>query len=446
MRLFPSDDALPRPLADIEAFLLRERGVLEPHEIPDAERLRTLRLDAYTYSRHRIAEHRDALLRATARHQRIKSELLPLLRAWHEVRIETLLYKGFALAEFVYAVPAERFHGDVDVAVREERLPEARRIALELGWKLHIDWQDTFFGHRHEAMVLRRGPVYLEVHRWLLQSGRPGSPRPGRITDAVWTRSLEVSMNDVPVRILHPADAFLVGLALQRTTSDRWSAKPHDYPDARALVSRYTLERSAVEVRAAELRETRSLERYLSMVDPWLERLQLLRPGRATRLRWALAAWPERTPVELEKAAAKLTRIPGIARDVAAALPVAQDVKRSMRETHAIHELLAELTPDALPEENRNLKEIEHVVRGARWATRLLWARRRDLCVPRSLVGYRMLRMRGHPAVFVSGVRREKGALKGHAWVELDGYPLPLSGDTRAPVHYQPSLRFPAED
>ncbi|HVM43872.1 MAG TPA: nucleotidyltransferase family protein, partial [Gemmatimonadales bacterium] len=81
------------------------------------------------------APFRAEFLAALARHQEIKRELVPLLAAWHAAGIETLLYKGFFLAEFVYPTPGTRFHGDVDALIGSAHAAEALRIALSLGWR-----------------------------------------------------------------------------------------------------------------------------------------------------------------------------------------------------------------------------------------------------------------------------------------------------------------------
>ncbi|HEU4585698.1 MAG TPA: lasso peptide biosynthesis B2 protein, partial [Gemmatimonadaceae bacterium] len=86
-----------------------------------------------------------------------------------------------------------------------------------------------------------------------------------------------------------------------------------------------------------------------------------------------------------------------------------------------IETLLETLTPRAAPRAHCSLawrdRVVCEVLRGAR-----LFPRNRDGdCLLRSLALYHALRRLGWPARFVSGVRREGGVVRGHAWVELDG-------------------------
>lgn len=50
-------------------------------------------------------------------------------------------------------------------------------------------------------------------------------------------------------------------------------------------------------------------------------------------------------------------------------------------------------------------------------------------CLARSLLTWAALRYHGIPAEIRVGVRREAGALRGHAWVECGGRPLTAPGD-----------------
>jgi len=45
-------------------------------------------------------------------------------------------------------------------------------------------------------------------------------------------------------------------------------------------------------------------------------------------------------------------------------------------------------------------------------------------CLKRSLVLFRYLNMQSDPAQFIIGVRKEKGELRGHSWIMIEGKPL----------------------
>ena len=50
----------------------------------------------------------------------------------------------------------------------------------------------------------------------------------------------------------------------------------------------------------------------------------------------------------------------------------------------------------------------------------------------------------GENPVIVTGVMRVAGELKGHAWVELNGQPIPGSGDETSPASFKQNLRYPS--
>ena len=81
-------------------------------------------------------------------------------------------------------------------------------------------------------------------------------------------------------------------------------------------------------------------------------------------------------------------------------------------------------------------------MRPANWAFRLLGPHK-DPCVPRSMSIYHALKAEGHNIEFVSGVRRNNGKLEGHAWVELDGFPLEAFGDIQASQVFKENFRYP---
>jgi len=55
----------------------------------------------------------------------------------------------------------------------------------------------------------------------------------------------------------------------------------------------------------------------------------------------------------------------------------------------------------------------------------------KDYCMPRSIILFHFLRRRGQTPVLRFGVEKKGLDLSGHAWVELNGYPLAETGDPR---------------
>jgi hypothetical protein len=60
---------------------------------------------------------------------------------------------------------------------------------------------------------------------------------------------------------------------------------------------------------------------------------------------------------------------------------------------------------------------------------------RRDFCYPRALALFHFLSRWGLPVQFVLGVQRVGEALRGHAWVEVDGRPFGEADDPRRSYH-----------
>src|SRR5690606_9759844 len=81
----------------------------------------------------RLAHDDPRLLRgkllATVRHAAVRRIVVELVGAWRAVGLETLLYKGFLLAEFVYPDPTWRQYSDVDLALRAEPGAEPADLA-----------------------------------------------------------------------------------------------------------------------------------------------------------------------------------------------------------------------------------------------------------------------------------------------------------------------------
>jgi Transglutaminase-like superfamily len=78
------------------------------------------------------------------------------------------------------------------------------------------------------------------------------------------------------------------------------------------------------------------------------------------------------------------------------------------------NKIVLKITPELLAR-----GEIMH-----RYCTRILRENPENMgkmCLRRSLVMYRFLRMSGIAAVFYVGVRKEEQELKGHAWIEING-------------------------
>ncbi len=236
---------------------------------------------------------------AKREHERNRELVAALVAAWAEEGVETLLFKGFALAEFVYPDAAWRPYSDVDAAIDPAHLEAAHARALALGWR--VVWRpgetvDAWSHHGadyygHELMLLDHpSGLSLDLHRRLLHNNDnrvPHYPHQQRITDAVWRAAQAADLSGVRVLLPSAEDMALVGLVLNRYWSgDRYELRATDYLDLQWLMGLETTEgrRAGAEVgerqhrlrlRARELGCSRTLEAFLRRCDPFAGRLDL---------------------------------------------------------------------------------------------------------------------------------------------------------------------------
>ena len=111
----------------------------------------------------------------------------------------------------------------------------------------------------------------------------------------------------------------------------------------------------------------------------------------------------------------KLRAAPG----VAYALPWVVRARWKTRRTSDLDSLLAAHDSPVVVRRPRR-RTVDALRRAVDGALRVVGPRE-DHCVPRGLALFALLTRHGHPAVFVSGVRRVGRDLRGHAWVLVDG-------------------------
>ena len=387
---------------------------------------------------------RADFLRSLARHQRITGQLLPLLRAWEQAGIATLLFKGFHLSEFVYPVPGARYYGDVDVLLRPRHAAAALAVAEQAGWTVDFASAEVGQADCHTALELRSpggGEVLLDVHRYAVGSLVPWLRRKRRVTAAVWANARARSWNGVQVWEMAPVDALLVGLVLARGWgADRWAVKPHDAVDWRLLRDRCGVGEAELQARARELGCVRTLRLFRERCDPHAGRLQLGPPSPGWLRRARVRAAPESVPLAL--ALLRARNAPVVAAEVAAALPYVLRARRAVRANPDVREVLASLTPAEETGARSSRARRFHTTRGVRWAARLLRASAGGAVV-RSVALYAALREQGWPVSYVSGVRAEGARVARHAWIELDGRVLPELSEPANPELYPENFRYP---
>lgn len=256
----------------------------------------------------------------SARHLAIRTELRRLLRLWCDAGIEVVVFKGFHLAEFVYSNPGLRLYSDVDLLIRPEDARRAALLAAEQGlWEelWHAENPETAHNRRspgyagHEILQLRHVDlgVQLDVHARLVHNNHNRSARYGRqeqITSMSWAASQPIDWEGLPIRLLHPLDAVLVGLVLNRAWSpEDWRLRPHDYLDFSLLVEKFALEPSALTQRAEELGCSRTYRLFLKRCNPYRKICRLSPPSTTLLHYWNLLVAPERGNRYLERASIK---------------------------------------------------------------------------------------------------------------------------------------------
>jgi hypothetical protein len=287
-------------LVNLERFLC---GDLEA--VLDQKLLQARHLDAWAYTvlplGHPLKSScKTAFLQARARHELIKQEVLELVRAWNAVGIVPMLYKGFALAEWSYDQPGTRFHGDVDVLIREDEFERALEVGRQHGWVVPAGQLLWVGKSNHELSLKREGDLTVfDVHQRLVPSILSGVRRESRLTQQVWEQTTLLVWHDVQVRLLSPEDAFLFGLVVSRSYSDGWQLKSHDLLDGLALRQNDGLRFDALLKRAQALGLQRTLQSFLRRCDPFTPHLELRRISRAEFWYFELSTSCEHLPVGL---------------------------------------------------------------------------------------------------------------------------------------------------
>ena len=366
---------------------------------------------------------RAGALALGARHALIRAELRDLLGAWEAEGIPALLFKGFALSEFVYATRTERFYGDVDLLLPDDPVTVARaaHLALARGWS-----SDGQHAHpdcwTHETMHLFSpgGHARLDVHRWLIPGWYAGRRRSVTVTRQVWAQARRTDWDGLGIWRPHPLDEVVAALAVSRSWGgDTGGLKPADPLDLPRLREQHALTGPAgdtqLAARAAELGAAHTWAAFERLCDP--RHLSLdparTRPVLARALRRdGLNPGLRRNWLRVQRAAFLLPGVPQATADVLGAMA-------AVRHGGDPRDHLRRWTPPG-PTRPLDPARLDRAVTNARLITRALHPRqkRAGVCVPRAYATYRALRRLGHPAVFVSGAARRDGQLTGHAWVE----------------------------
>lgn len=423
---------------------LRDYLTTRSQVVPPISAIRQARLEGWVHaklpSKHPLKiDLRADVIARSAKHALIRQNLAGLIRAWNDVGIYPLLFKGFALAEFVYKAPSERFYGDVDLLLS---LPDARRasqIARELGWleNINLDRETLGFDHEYSHLFSQDRSVRIDLHLEFLQTDRPSKKRERFAFTLLESAQLQ-SFLAVNVRLLKPVDHMIV-LLLNRRWGDRWGRKASDYCDLLALIERYGITKTDLLERAKALGCVRNIQIIVQTCDPWCMKLELRKPSRLQQWAQDLQCSTELGSYEIDYFLERLRQAPSRIIFISLSLPLLLRANAARREIKDLHQLVASF--DAPP--STVLFGVGYV---SQWCLGIIWAARllrlHNPCVPKSLALMYVLTRQGIAASFVSGVRRDETGIAGHAWLEVSGLPTEMMGDLQAPTQFKESFRY----
>ncbi len=393
-------------------------------------------------------QFRKSFLTAVAQHSMTKNRILELVNAWNKAGIVPMFFKGFLMAEFLYDTPANRFYGDVDILIQEKDAAKACAVARALpGWVEVFNRADSVVTGSHEEsrMYTTDKSVFIEVHRFVIHNFGSQTTIARKITASVWQNARQQQWENCTVMLPSAQDCALAGLVLARIWTIKTDAgiKLHDPIDLQNLSQKWGLTREALIARAQEFNLVKVTQNYLERCDPWQQKLTLGLVPKTVFKHWRASlptSWRSSLQVtQLEW----LFKSPDVLLEVLEQIKNVLRVKTLMRQ-HTDLQIIMKLNEPLLNlKPNRTGLRMAKIARGVSWAFRILGPRI-DACVPRSLCLYNALKAEGHRVEFVSGVKRINNQLKGHAWVELNGFPLEVFGDIQASLMFKENFRYPA--
>jgi len=138
-------------------------------------------------------------------------ELMKIARCFEQRGIEFLAHKGPALAQLLYGNPAMRQFGDLDVMVRPRDFARAKDALIALGYdpalQLSVRQEKSFLRSGYESSFGLNSERNLVELQWQIV------PRFCSINfdiDALFSRSIQVKLDAVPLRTMGHEDLLLV--------------------------------------------------------------------------------------------------------------------------------------------------------------------------------------------------------------------------------------------
>jgi hypothetical protein len=410
--------------------------------LPPLKLFQITNLDGWLYQQlseghpYRKAMRASVLARA-ARHALIRKHVIDLARTWNNAGLEPMIYKGFVLAEFIYQQPFERFYGDVDVLLPRESAPHASITAREAGWIEVKSLEDSpnLYRHEYSNFLSADRVCKIDFHTDVIQ-GHHFDVRRDKFAQAIYKAAVLTPLEDVIIRLPTPTDLLLLML-VSRRWGGRWANKPSDYPDASRIIKKFSLQREVLLQRAQELQCLKTVQLALETCDPWLDQVRLKPPSLLERWRKDFLCKEDFGLREWER----FSRIPAHSSGFFRVLLPLVRAYWSRSRGGDLTKMVAGFDRQIKQKNRANYALLESVQYGMNWAMRLSPIKFNP-CVPRSLALLQVLSESGFATSFVSGVRRNGAKLDGHAWLEVDGVPLEIVGDSNSPNFFKENFRY----
>src|SRR5262245_51418573 len=162
----------------------------------------------------RLAQFKHNYQENVARNQVLTSELTTVTRAFADAGIDSVPFKGPALALIAYGDVSLRRFVDLDVIVKKEDVFRARDILVQAGYEasktLNDDQQSVLLRTQHCLQFSRdRGRMIFELH-WDVASDLFASPVSAK---DFWQRLMKIQLNDQTVKSFS-ADDLLFSLCV----------------------------------------------------------------------------------------------------------------------------------------------------------------------------------------------------------------------------------------
>ncbi|MBL4637686.1 MAG: nucleotidyltransferase family protein [Kofleriaceae bacterium] len=187
-----------------------------------------------------------------------KMELSKLFDLLAEKEIRVSLLKGISYCKTIYADPAERSMGDVDLLVEPSNFSAAKSLIEASGYAARTNPKEA--SSAHHAVTLDKGKLTIDLHRHIFQPGRSSVDMKG-----MWDRAEHASDWNLNVYRLCAEDELI--LHLLHIARSEFMVSAISYVDIPRLEKRAGLTRAQLLRIAKEYRIQRALKSVLDLSD-----------------------------------------------------------------------------------------------------------------------------------------------------------------------------------